>query len=615
MASEIGKKDRSASRSDGSVERRGLLRAGTLMTALTGASAMSAIGAPSSQAALSDLTPLAYVPLTEKGAASGVASLDFEAKVPLSQIPDLSATTAQAIASSPVVAGKLDEAAVRNSKIVYVAAAGDDSNSGATWGKAKASVAAALATAGSSGTVIVGDGSFSLTSPLALDVNNSLQGQGSLRTTFKVDFDGVGVDWKPQVSFSGRAAGTLCGLSVVAGTGGANACGVRISSLVKPKIRDVRTANFTGTGGIGWWFQNIAIGGTPFWTERLDIQGAVGENSTVDVCFDVKGGTNSFMYAEALNFTVNVNAVAAGHPAQTGFLLRNGATILGCDVNFIGNVAGVSGANTVVPTFIRVQDNMTSIINSSLSIRGEMTSGTSGTSISLGAGGKIIGNTGVIAFVNTTGFTPVFEAGAVFGHSGTIAGHGFGNDLSGVDKRYLLSTTREPGATGGIILNRTSVSASSPLFAMVSHPPSINGISYSDQDCIVTSYDGAKHYGYLRYRYTASGPQVHVLGSFVTRQGGTLGAKIFTSGAGSQIIGSGDKHVTVPVTFNATAGAAATCLVELSPDNVTYTALGTWTKPAKSTVGQVELVNIEVPHAWYVRLTVANATLGKATHY
>ncbi|MBT2552804.1 hypothetical protein [Arthrobacter sp. ISL-5] len=536
-----------------------------------------------------------------------MATLDMESKIQPALFPDLSATYAT---PSSV------EATVKNPKTVYVSATGSDTDSGATWGKAKASVSAALGAAGTAGSVELGDGRFSISSTLALDVNNSIKGQGSMRTTLAVDFDGVGIDWKPQVTFSGRAAGTLSGFSLVSGAGaGINACGLRISSLVKPKIRDIRVANFTGTSGIGFWFQNIAIGGTRLWTERLDVQGAVAENNTISVCFDVNGGTNSFMYAEALNFTVNVNAVPAGSPAQIGYLLRNGAALLGCDINFMGNVAGVNGANTVVPTFLRLQDNLTNIVNSSLSIRGEMTSGTAGTSVSIGTGSKILGNTGVIAFVNSTGFTPVFEAGHIFGHSGTIAGNGFGNDVNGVDKRYLLSTTREPGATGGVLFNRTAVSASSPLFAMVSHPPNIGSAGYSDQDLIVTSYDGTTFQGYLRYRYTASGPQVHSLGAFVTRQGGTLGTKTFTSGAGTQLTGAGDRHVVVPVTFNATAGAAATCLVELSPDNVTYTALGTWTKPANSTAGQVELVHIEVPHGWYARLTVSNATLGTATYY
>lgn len=92
MVSETGKKDESASRDDAGVNRRGLLRFGTLITTLTGASAISAIGASSAQAGPGDKNPptTSYVPMAEKGAPSGVAALDVNAKIPPGQLPDLS---------------------------------------------------------------------------------------------------------------------------------------------------------------------------------------------------------------------------------------------------------------------------------------------------------------------------------------------------------------------------------------------------------------------------------------------------------------------------------------------------------------------------------------------
>lgn len=92
MANESGKKARSTGRSGDGVERRGLLRLGTLITALTGASAISAFGAGVAKAAPGDKNaPNNYVPVAEKGAASGVATLDIESKIPIAQVPDLSA--------------------------------------------------------------------------------------------------------------------------------------------------------------------------------------------------------------------------------------------------------------------------------------------------------------------------------------------------------------------------------------------------------------------------------------------------------------------------------------------------------------------------------------------
>lgn len=100
MAIEIDKVDPAKSRSDTGVKRRGLLRFGTLITAFTGASAISAIGAPSAQADPIDTATLqAFVPISEKGVASGVACLDLEAKVPRTQLPDLSVTTAQEVST------------------------------------------------------------------------------------------------------------------------------------------------------------------------------------------------------------------------------------------------------------------------------------------------------------------------------------------------------------------------------------------------------------------------------------------------------------------------------------------------------------------------------------
>lgn len=73
------------------IKRRGLLRIGTLATALTGASAFTAVQNQTAEAA-TDIDPKAtqYVPTAEKGAASGVATLDTGARIPASQLPDLS---------------------------------------------------------------------------------------------------------------------------------------------------------------------------------------------------------------------------------------------------------------------------------------------------------------------------------------------------------------------------------------------------------------------------------------------------------------------------------------------------------------------------------------------
>lgn len=95
MAGETENRDHGAPSSDTSVKRRWLLRFGTLITAFTGASAISALGASSAEAGPGDKTPsTAYVPTSEKGAPLGVATLDMESKIPPALLPDLSATYA-----------------------------------------------------------------------------------------------------------------------------------------------------------------------------------------------------------------------------------------------------------------------------------------------------------------------------------------------------------------------------------------------------------------------------------------------------------------------------------------------------------------------------------------
>lgn len=71
-----------------------------------------------------------------------------------------------------------------------------------------------------------------------------------------------------------------------------------------------------------------------------------------------------------------------------------------------------------------------------------------------------------------------------------------------------------------------------------------------------------------------------------------------------------------PVTFNSLIATASTCLVELSPDNVTYSALGTETEPVGvAFAGIVHLIKVRVPAGWYLRMTVAQAVLGVTTYY
>lgn len=81
---------------DARMKRRGLLRLGTLITAFTGVTAVAAASADPASAVPGDKNPPStYVPLAEKGAPSGVATLDGASKIPPSQLPDLSTSFVQ----------------------------------------------------------------------------------------------------------------------------------------------------------------------------------------------------------------------------------------------------------------------------------------------------------------------------------------------------------------------------------------------------------------------------------------------------------------------------------------------------------------------------------------
>lgn len=95
MAKEIVAGEQPESFIGWNIKRRRLLRVGTLVTAFTGASAMSALSAGTAHA-VDDSTGQTYIPVAEKGAPSGVATLDANAKIMPSQLPDLSATVANA---------------------------------------------------------------------------------------------------------------------------------------------------------------------------------------------------------------------------------------------------------------------------------------------------------------------------------------------------------------------------------------------------------------------------------------------------------------------------------------------------------------------------------------
>lgn len=96
---------------------------------------------------------------------------------------------------------------------------------------------------------------------------------------------------------------------------------------------------------------------------------------------------------------------------------------------------------------------------------------------------------------------------------------------------------------------------------------------------------------------------------------GPLATQTFSSGTGAQVDAQHDRQLVVPITLNPSATNTATCAVAVSPDNSTYSALGTLTEPSgtNQVSGKIQLVGFLVPAGWYVKFTVTNAAIGTGT--
>jgi hypothetical protein len=62
---------------------------------------------------------------------------------------------------------------------------------------------------------------------------------------------------------------------------------------------------------------------------------------------------------------------------------------------------------------------------------------------------------------------------------------------------------------------------------------------------------------------------------------------------------------------------AATCAIAVSPDNVTYTTLGTPTVAAAiNTSGAIKMLsNVTLPQGWYIKLTLSHTTVAASFYY
>lgn len=102
-----------------------------------------------------------------------------------------------------------------------------------------------------------------------------------------------------------------------------------------------------------------------------------------------------------------------------------------------------------------------------------------------------------------------------------------------------------------------------------------------------------------------------------TTKSGSLATTTLSSATGVQLSTTRDVQSHTPVTMNPGVATTATCAVAVSPDNVTYSTLCTWTVPVGTVLdGFIFDVATVVPAGWYLRLTVsAQATIGTTTYF
>jgi hypothetical protein len=108
-------------------------------------------------------------------------------------------------------------------------------------------------------------------------------------------------------------------------------------------------------------------------------------------------------------------------------------------------------------------------------------------------------------------------------------------------------------------------------------------------------------------------------GTLTTRNplvSGALPTVSLSSGTAAQV--STTRNVTAAILYTLDAtNNVATVKIELSPDNSTFTSLGTMSfAAAVNNTGAIALIaTVPVPAGWYIKVTVVHAAITSTTYY
>lgn len=97
---------------------------------------------------------------------------------------------------------------------------------------------------------------------------------------------------------------------------------------------------------------------------------------------------------------------------------------------------------------------------------------------------------------------------------------------------------------------------------------------------------------------------------------GALSTALLSSGVAAQIVAGRNVTAAILYTLDATNNVA-TVKIELSPDNSTFTSLGTisYAAAVNNTGAIAQLAFVNVPAGWYIKVTVVHATITSTTYY
>ena len=97
---------------------------------------------------------------------------------------------------------------------------------------------------------------------------------------------------------------------------------------------------------------------------------------------------------------------------------------------------------------------------------------------------------------------------------------------------------------------------------------------------------------------------------------GSLPTVSLSSGTAAQIAAGRNATAALAITNDGTNNEA-TCKIELSPDNSTFSTLATisYAAAVNNTGAIVYLQTVPVPAGWYIKVTVAHAAITSTTYY